>query len=106
MPVSVPTQERSSSGGHELGIDLLHVAAECAGRAQTREFMRISPAVLGSALVATFAPPSSATVHIVSDSGGVIGTSHYPRFRNGYSLGRNLVFDQAIFSLPKDAQPC
>lgn len=59
--------------------------------------MRICAAVLGTALVAAFASPSSGTVRIISDSGGTIG-AYLQRFESLRRSGQNVIIDGACLS--------
>ena len=59
--------------------------------------MRISAVVLSAALVAVFASPSSATVRITRDSGGVIG-AYLQRFESLRRSGENVIIDGACLS--------
>jgi hypothetical protein len=59
--------------------------------------MRISVAVLGAALVAACASPSSATVRITSDPGGEIGP-YLDRLETLRNSGQNVVIDGPCLS--------
>ena len=59
--------------------------------------MRISAVVLGIALVAAFASPSSATVRITHDAGGMIGT-YVERFESLRHAGQKVIIDGPCLS--------
>src|SRR6266446_6527989 len=59
--------------------------------------MRIAAAVLGAALVAAYALPSSATVRITSDPGGEIGP-YLDRLETLRKSGQNVVIDGPCLS--------
>jgi hypothetical protein len=59
--------------------------------------MRISAAVFGTALVVAFASPSSATVRIIGDSGGVIG-GYLQRFESLRRSRQDVIIDGPCLS--------
>jgi hypothetical protein len=59
--------------------------------------MRLSTALLGTALVAAFASPSWASVRINGDSGGVIG-AYLQRFESLRRSGQNVIIDGPCLS--------